>query len=86
MERRSNCCYTPAVNFRQLSIVRLVMTQAFIFTLCGVMRWAYDAPWPTVAVFFGVMQLAGLLGTWWGNRIRRLAEQKQGELPPLDRQ
>ena len=57
----------------------LIATQLFILSVCALLIYK-QVPAAGVAVFFVVMQLAGLIGARWAARIKRkIIESKQGK-------
>lgn len=60
---------------------RLPITQGLILLVCAVLKFYYGRPWGQVAAFFLFLQVAGLLGAWWGMRLKRQIETADRRLP-----
>jgi hypothetical protein len=60
---------------------RLPITQGLILAVCALLKFYYGRPWGQVAVFFLFLQFAGLLGVWWGARLRRQIQGSEQRLP-----
>ena len=58
---------------------RFLFTQVPIVIVCAVLRFGYAAPWPRVGVFFGMMQIASVVGAWWATRVQRAMVREQDQ-------
>jgi hypothetical protein len=56
-------------------------TQVFIFLSCAFVFYFGKAPLQATAIIFVVMQIGGLLGAWWGWRLRMKMERSAGQVP-----
>ena len=59
--------------------------QAFILSVCALIKFGGHAPWPAVGFFFGMMQICSLLGARWAVRLRGKATKKDVDELPLNR-
>lgn len=60
---------------------RFWVTQLLIAGVCAVLRFHFGRDWAHVGIFFGAMQLGGILGAWWGHRLGKQIEQSEDRLP-----
>lgn len=60
---------------------RFVFTQLFILVVCAALRFGAKTPWPNIGVFFGCMQIGGVVGAWWGNRLAKKIQASRDRLP-----
>ncbi len=59
----------------------LLPTQLFIFGVCAALYWYSKPPLPTLLFLFLTMQLASILGAWWGARLRAKMRRREQALP-----
>jgi uncharacterized membrane protein YfcA len=62
----------------------LIPTQLFIFAMCAVLYYMRHMALPSVIAVFIVMQIGGLVGSWWGTRLKNKMNAQRDRLP-LDR-
>ena len=58
-----------------------VLSQAFIFIMCGMAHFVWNLPPVAVVGAFAVMQLASLTGAWAGARMLEKQKRREEKLP-----
>jgi hypothetical protein len=60
-------------HYRQTALA----TQIFVVVMCALVYFVGNAPMRSIVTIFIVMQICGLLGAWWGARLRGRIEKSE---------
>jgi hypothetical protein len=80
-------CYDPRLPSERLLLMwaqyrkTALATQMFILVMCALAYFFGKAPVRSILTIFVVMQICGLLGAWWGTRLKARIEKSELELP-----
>jgi uncharacterized membrane protein YfcA len=61
-----------------------VYSQLFILAIVALLVFYAKSGWSTALAAFVLMQVAGVIGAWWGARLKRKILSQRDKLP-LDR-
>jgi hypothetical protein len=56
-------------------------TQLLIVALCGLTYYVGKAPLPALLLLVVVLEIFGVIGAWWGARLKAKIDGTQNKLP-----